>query len=69
MLRPKSNLNQDLIFLRFLLIVLIASFLFIKYCTGTTRADVHKVNSATIAAVNMSAKPSSSLDYHRRMLP
>jgi len=48
MLKPKSNLNQDLIFLRFLLIVLIASFLFIKYCTGTARADVYKENSAAV---------------------
>ena len=69
MLRPKSNLNQDLIFLRFLLIVLIASFLFIKYCTGTAQADGCKANSAAVATVNMSAKPSRSLDYHRRILP
>jgi len=57
MLKPKSNLNQDLIFLRFLLIVLIASFLFIKYCTGTAQADGYKANSAAVAAVNMSANP------------
>jgi len=49
MLKPKSNLNQDLIFLRFLLIVLIASFLFIKCCTGTARADIFmQKNSAVV---------------------
>jgi hypothetical protein len=48
MLKPKSSLNQDLVFLRFLLIVLIASFLFIKYCTGTARAEGYKENSAAV---------------------